>query len=121
MIPRKALAAALKPLLPRTWYIVDNQGTVDDVNRTVVRLKQLGITRLPQAPIGAHSVRFVITITAPNVSTQAAEDKLDDQVDDLIHALDGLNVEWTDATKVIAGDRLAYDINLTITSTKKEI
>lgn len=118
MIPRKELAALLKPILPRTWYIRDSMGTTDDVNRTIVKLKQMTIERLPQAPQGKHLIGFVVTISAPNANTQAAEDKLDDQVNALIHAVDSLGIEWKTATKVIDENRLAYDITLNLISTK---
>lgn len=117
--PRKALANALKPLIPRTWYIKPSHGTVDDVNKTVVKLKQLKIARLPEAPIGKHTISFVVTISAPNQNTQAAEDKLDDDVNALIHALDVNGFDWKEATKVIDDNRLAYDITLNLISEKE--
>jgi hypothetical protein len=120
MLPRKALALALKPLVPKNWVIKDGMGTMDEVGKTIVKIKQLTIERLPAAPLGKHLIGFVITISAPNANTQAAEDKLDDQVDDLIHALDGLRYEWKTATKVIDENRLAYDITMNMISTKKE-
>jgi len=120
-IPRKVLAEDLAPLLPKTWQIVDTGRSVDLTRKTVVRLKQLRITRLPEAPTAAHAIEFVATIRVPEQSTQAAEDKLDDQVNALLHALDDTEtVSWTLAEKVkLDENALGYDITLTLVSEKE--
>ncbi len=74
--PRKELAAHLKAYLPKTWRIVDSHATVDDVQTTVVKIKQMGFERLKAAPQGFHQIDFVITISAPNLNTQADDNRL---------------------------------------------
>lgn len=119
--PRDQLAALLSPLVPRTWKIVKHQRSKGVLTATTVTLKQLRIIRTPAAPLGAHDIEFVATITSPHADTVRAEDQLDDQVNTLIHALDAKGIPWSSAQKVLDDDagRLAYDITLTLTSTKE--
>lgn len=121
-IPRKSLAAALKPILPADWAIVPSGRSIDSIPSTTVQLKQLSIIRTPAAPSKSHTIEFVVTIAAPEQKTQAAEDRLDDQITDLLHALDDLSIAWTTCQKVIVSARreLGYDITLTITSSKEQ-
>lgn len=120
-IPRKVLAASLKPILPTDWAIIPSGRSIDAVPTTTVQLKQMSIVRTPAAPSQSHTIAFVVTIAAPEQSTQAAEDRLDDQVTDLLHALDDLQIAWTEARKVAVTDRrIGYDIDLSITSNKEQ-
>lgn len=117
---RKSLADALKPILPRGWAIVDSSRSVDDVEKTVVQVQMLRMSRLPAAPIGKHLIGMLITISAPEQSVQRAEDRLDEHIDDLVHALDELGIRWTGAEKVAdpASKRLLYQIPVDVISTK---
>jgi hypothetical protein len=116
-VPRKELEKTLKPLLPSKWRIVSSNAAVDNVKTTIVKLKQQTIERHPTSPGSVHLITFTATIDASEVgSTEAAEDELDDTVNELLHALDGLGLLWTKAQKVADNNRLAYDIDLTITS-----
>lgn len=116
--PRAVLAALLKPLLPTGWKIIDSHRNVDVVRVTTVKLRQLKITRAPAAPDGAHDIEFTVTVTTPFTDPAKAEDDLDGSVNALLHALDENRILWTDATKVLDNDHLAYDITVTLTSTK---
>lgn len=118
--PRKALAALLRPKLPRAWKIIPYQTNIDTPDRVVVMLKLESIVRTPAAPLGAHDVKFVVTIVSPLTDVEKAEDALDAQVDALLHKLDELGIAWTIAEKVKFDDQhLAFDISLTLTSTKE--
>lgn len=118
--PRDVLAAALKPILPRDWAIKATGASIDDIPTTVVRIRQRTIKRLPQAPIGQHLVGLVIEVSAPEQGVQRAEDTLDEQIDDFIHALDTLKIRWTGAEKVAPSQkRIAYEITLDVLSKKE--
>lgn len=121
--PRDYLEAQLKPLLPRTWKIVPVQRNLDALSRVTVMLKQQKISKEPSAPLSHHLLDFIVTVICPNTDVATAEVKLDDQVDDLIFAIDATkNVRWTDATKVVFGNAEypAYDITVQVLSQKKE-
>lgn len=117
--PRAIVAQIIKPLLPRTWKIVTSDRAVDVHKTVTVQIKQRSIMRTPQAPNGAHDIEFVLTVTSPSQDLDRAEDQLDDGVNRLVHALDTAGIKWTNAQKVTNDDRLAYDITLTLTSTKE--
>lgn len=118
---RAQLAASLKPLLSTGWRIIDHQDNLDTFTSPVVMLKQQEIEPAPAAPAGAHIVTLVVTIADPKTDPGPAEDSLDENVDNLIHALDSIDyLNWTKATKVLFQDRyLAYDINLEVISRKE--
>lgn len=110
-VPRQALAAALKPLLPKRWRLIERLEEKDEVDKTTVRLKHLGIERSPAAPTRVHDNRFVVTITSAVAGT-IAEDQLDDDVSALLHALDSAHITWTSAEKVVDNNKLAWDITV---------
>lgn len=120
-LPRKLLAATLKPLLPKKWQIVDNGRAVGSMPNTIVQLRQISIAHSAAAPIATHDIEFLVTISAPEKATAHAEDTLDYEVADLLHALDAINVRWTKCEKVTVADgtRLAYDITVIATSQKE--
>lgn len=118
--PRETLAAALKPILPKGWAIIDSGRSVDKLNKTTVQLFQRSIARLKAAPIGKHLVGFVVEITAPEQGVDRAEDRLDEEIDDLIHAFDELGIGWTGAEKFAAkAQRIGYQITLNVISSKE--
>jgi len=117
-VPRKVLEAALKPLLPKTWRLEGSGRPVDNVPATVVKLQQLAVRKLPQAPFALHEIDVRATITAPGEQTQTVEDKLDRDLLTFVTALDDARILWAEATKVIAESRLGYDITITITGKK---
>lgn len=118
--PREALAAALKPILPKAWAVIDTARSVDKLPKTTVQLFQRSITRLPAAPIGKHYVGFVVEISAPEQGVERAEDRLDEEIDDLIHAIDTLGIGWTEATKFASkAQRIGYQITLNVISSKE--
>lgn len=117
--PRKVLASALERLLPRGWRLADSGRVVDNVPNTTVRLQQLAVRKLAEAPRGFHEIDVRATITAPGEHTQAAEDRLDRDLLQFILALEENKTKWTEATKVIADGRLGYDITLTILGSKE--
>ena len=118
---RQLLADALKPALPKNWQIVSGGRSVGQMPNTVVQIRQTAISHPAAAPIATHEVELLVTISAPEKSTGFAEDTLDYQVDELLHALDGMNVRWTKCDKVTISDgtRLAYDITILATSQKE--
>jgi hypothetical protein len=119
--PRKALAAALQPILPKGWALIDSSRSVDRVEKVRVQLFQRSITRLPAAPIGKHYVGFIVEISVGEQGMERAEDTLDDQISDLIHAMDGLGIGWTNCEKFASPKtkRLGYQITLNLISSKE--
>jgi hypothetical protein len=120
--PRLELKAKLAPLLPKTWRVVDNARSIDSVPHTVVQIRLLEVSKLPQAPGARHLLSYRLTITAPGESNQAAENRLDDDLLTFLTALDAAHIRWDTASKVEVGDmrRIGYDITITATGNKKE-
>lgn len=113
----------LRPLLPETWRYIPNQNTPATITRPTLVYKLLEIEPLPEAPLGALRHRIVLTLLSPHEDDVKAEDALDNDVIDLVTALDPhATIAWETARKVRdeKTSRLAWDITVTAITTKKE-
>lgn len=122
MSVRSELAAALKPLLPATVKIIDVPRSIDgmEAKRPVVMLFRESRAKAPNA-IGDYFDTFALYVVTPGVDTRRSEDALDDTLDAVIDALDGVKwVQWTTAERSVFGDNQApaYKITLTIVYNK---
>lgn len=120
--PRLELKAKLTPLLPKTWQVVDNARSIDNVPTTVVQIRLLEVSKLPQAIAAKHQLTYRVTITAPGELNQTAENRLDDDLITFLSALDAAHIMWGTATKVEVGEmrRLGYDVDITATGNRKK-
>lgn len=111
---RLQLADALKPLLPRGWKIEPSSRTVDKIKSPVVQLKQRGFRRVSGSRV--YAIEFECNITAPQETTLAAEDKLDDDAVTLAGSLTSAGILWDEFTKGTTVDtkQLAYTTTLTV-------
>ncbi|WP_157001435.1 hypothetical protein [Agromyces laixinhei] len=120
MSARKDLAAALVPLLPKKWQVIDHDRNLDKLAVIAVLVSQRRIEPAPNAQ-GSHKGTFRVFIIDPHTDVAAAEDALDDGVDTLLYALDGVQaVRWTNAEKVIYQDFRAYQITLEAFTERKD-
>lgn len=118
--PVKTLAASLKPLAPRGWFIEGSGRPTANVPTVVVKLQQLRVRKLPQAPVAKLEVDIRATITVPGDVTEVVEQKLDDQLIEFLFALSSLNCKYGEAEKVIAEGRLGYDLTINVLAEPKE-
>ncbi|MDJ0336436.1 hypothetical protein QMG83_14510 [Salinibacterium sp. G-O1] len=109
---REQLADQLRPLLPAAWKLVDVERNVDATNTPVVQLKLGDIAKTDAAPQGMFTSTWTITIISPHQDITKAEYQLDDDVIDLLFALDTIpGVQWSAAKKVAVDEtRLGWDI-----------
>ncbi len=116
---RKQLADQLEPLLPGV-KIVPASRNLDTLTQPVLQLSLRELSRLKDAPIGAHRAEFIVTIITPITTPQRAEDDLDSLVADLIYGIDQIDgIGWETATKVTYSERhLAYDVVVFAAATK---
>lgn len=119
---RAKVSAALKPLLPSTWRYIPNQATPATISVPTLVYKLLEIDPLPEAPLGALRHRIVLTLLSPHEDDVKAEDALDNEVIDLITALDPHSwIAWESARKIRDDktSRLGWDITVTAVTTKE--
>lgn len=113
--PRDQLLEWLTPVIPEDWKLVGFERALDVLSQTTVQLKQSDIEKLAAAPVGVWSLSFTITLIDPHTDFSLAEPALDDDVLLLFKILDRLpSVNPTKATKVLAGQNLAYDITVSV-------
>jgi hypothetical protein len=114
---REELRKRLTPVLPKGYVLRPNGLALETITKPVLQLKQLAMQPSAEAPMGSLTVEFVATMAVPQRNPQAAEDQLDDDVTEMVTALDQLpDLNWTRAQKVTAGpddQYLAYDITIT--------
>jgi hypothetical protein len=115
----------LKPLLPRGWDLIPYTRVVDAITVPTVMVKLQTITRLPEAPMSSHITAYTVTIVNPAADPGEADASLDDDISELLHALDEIRNEaglptlrWTRAERVAFSDTyLAFDITVEVITT----
>jgi len=112
-ISRLILQRALKPLLPAGWRFAASQQSTDNLSTPVVKLQATDIVRPGGAGRGVVAVQFTASIYAPPSTTQTQEDAIDDQVLELIGAIERAGLSWAGAVKTTDPNRanLAWEIN----------
>jgi len=120
MSVRDQLQISLEAVIPNTWRLIPYEDNVDTLDSPLVMFKQSKIEKAAEAPRGAYLFTYTITIVNDLSDPHKAEAALDDDVETLFAALDG--IRWmnpVDATKVLFQDSyLAYDITLKILTRK---
>jgi hypothetical protein len=118
---RQWVADQLKPFVePRGWLFVRYSTSLSKLSRPVAMLKLQALRRTPEAPGSGHTVEFVLTLIDPAIDPEKREDSLDENLIELVYALDTIpNVRWTNAQRVMFDDKnLAFDITLEVLTSK---
>jgi hypothetical protein len=119
---RQQLVAALKPHLPPKWKLVEYSRNLDVLDRPTVMVHASKIERAPQAPLSAYLTTCTVSVFDPQDDPARAQGSLDDEVLELIAALDQIGfINWTEAeaTQLRQDGPLGWDITLEVL-TKKE-
>jgi hypothetical protein len=127
---RRWVLDRLKPQLPNRWTVAAYTRRPDELAGPTVILTLQSIKRLPEAPLGSQIVTYLVTIVDPSQEWSQADAQLDDEIVDLIAALDSVRndqglpvLRWTSADRNTWNDTyLAFDItvDVIITATPKE-
>lgn len=116
---RDWIKAQLEPILPPTWKINKHQSMPGTISAVTVILKYTSIAKLPEAKRSWLANEVVLTVVDPHTDQDRGEDALDDEVLELVTALDSIHqLVWTDAKKVQVGPYLGWDITLQVNSRK---
>lgn len=112
---KSILSRAIVPLFPPKagWQLVEHEGSLDG-DRTRVRVTQRSIGHSETGDPDRHLITFRITITVPTESLEDAEDRLDDDLNLFLFALDRAEIPWSTATKAYftdEGGRLGYQLD----------
>ena len=120
---RDTIADFIVPLLPSTWKVVPYSTNLDVLDTVVVMFKQTSVERLMN---GAGRVRnsylhsITCTVIDPHQDLKRSQDALDDELMQVLIALDGYdNLWWEDANSGnYNAEILGYDISIKVISTK---
>lgn len=119
---RSAVGAALAPLLPTGWQLVEHEATADgDAVRVRVAVRDIAPSTTGDA--SQHIVTTRATITVPADALEQAEADLDDAMDDFLFALDAADIPWSTATKgryADEGGRLGFQLDIETRTTPTE-
>jgi len=117
---REFVTDKLQPLLPPSWRLIPFTRKLDVIVQPVVMLNLQTVTRLQSAPQSHRLVSYTLTIIEPKADPKLSADSLDDELIDLLNAIDELeNFSWKTATRVVFGEApepvlQAYDIALEV-------
>ena len=120
---RAWLEAHLQPLLPETWRIVPGISSVKTLLVPAVYFEFTEIQKAAEWPSGHARAVFDVIVIDPRTDLEQGEDGVDDEVVELILALDGhAQINWTVAKKESFAERyFGWRIAVTVlTSTTKE-
>lgn len=111
MSVRDTLVQQIRDVVGTTVHVIEYEDNKDEIDRVTIEVKQRRIAPLPEAPIGALRVEYILTVTAPNVDPSKAEPTLDDFVPSFLDDMrPAAWFGWDEANKTIDGQNLAYDI-----------
>lgn len=112
---RQSVINRLKPLLPRKWKLLPYGTNLDTLSVTVVMLTIQSITRTPAAPQSHRTYAATLSIFQPSTDPERLNDPLDDDLIDLLNAIDELeDVKWTKAERVLGNNDSNYGFDITI-------
>jgi hypothetical protein len=115
---REQLAAQLRPLLPKAWKLIPYSRNLDVLSQTAVMFHATAIR--PTAIQGVIEVDYTVSVISPKVDTDRAQTDLDDDVLEVIHALDTLDwLLFREATPTVVQDNLSWDITITVNTNKE--
>lgn len=125
---RRWIVDQLKPVLPRRWNLAPYIRKPDDLDGVTVIVHLQKIERMPEAPLGSQVATYLVTVVDPAQDWSQADEALDDEIVDLISALDSVRNEnglpilrWASADRNTWNDTyLAFDISVTAIITPKE-
>lgn len=98
--------------------VIATERELDDIRTRTVVLRQTGIRRAPEAQ-GLWEVSVALAAVSGMQDLDRAADELDSLVQDVLDALTDLGIAHDGATSVAYGNRLAYDIPLTVYAPRK--
>lgn len=116
---RQQLVALLTPLLPKAWKVIPFQRDPGVLSQVTVMVHMTNISQSPAAPRGALLSEYTVTVMDPQTDPDRSQGALDDEVLELIHAIESLHggVVWDSAEPVLVFNSLGWDIKVTATTT----
>jgi len=118
MSMRSAAVDALTGVLPNTWTIVDDERSINTINKPTAIVSVRTIEPSEFAPLSKLIVTIALIVLSPHTDSKASEDQLDTL---LVEALTGINqlpnLTWSTATKIVHLERfMGYEITTTATA-----
>lgn len=124
MTARSEIAELLKQLLPADWYVLHYRPTQANIGKPNVWIQQTTVRRAPAAPAGIDQTTLTVTLAEPTIDPENSEDRLEANLDILLDAIDRLTgVTRGDASRGVTAPTNGfpgYDIDLTLTTSRKE-
>jgi hypothetical protein len=120
---RETVVGQLRELLPDTWDVKGGQAKPAKLSRPTLYVNYAALDVLPAAPLAHISVEFVLTVGDFHEDLKLSEDAVDEQIIDLILALDAHpTLAWSRATKlrIEGNDALGWTLGVTTTARKKK-
>lgn len=112
---REQVTEAVAPLLPKAWRLMPYIDTVDQLSQVTVMLHASRIAPHPTTPLGEFELTFEATVIDPLKDPSRVWDSLDDEVLELIAALDTIDgLHFTEAEPLAIGNAFAWNVTFTV-------
>lgn len=98
--------------------VIATERDLDEITVPTVLIRQKTIDRTPSAPLSHRDIGLLLTVISHHLDLDRAGDSLDDLVPAVLDYLDPGFIHG-EASCVGYGQRLAYDIPLTVITTKE--
>jgi len=114
---RAVLAERLQESLGKSWSVIDQPRTVDQIARPTLVLERDRVERAPGAPIGHTIDTFSLYMLDARTDD---EDNLDGLLEDVLDALDTIKAPWQSAARGVYKNQPGYVITLPIPARRKD-
>lgn len=124
MSTRQNFLTILKPLLPSGWRLDPSRSPRDAFSKPTVRVSRMQTLKdTPEAPQGARTARFLVTLIEPDTDVDQGGERIENAVEQLLTAIEGCpnQISHKGATAVQWGDKYpnAYDIPVDVITSKE--
>jgi hypothetical protein len=114
---RARLAELLQESLGKTWHVVDQPRTVDQIARPTIVLERDRVERAPGAPMGHTVDTFSLYMLDARTDD---EDNLDVLLETVLDALDSIKAPWQSAARGVYKNQPGYVITLPLPARRKD-
>lgn len=112
---REQITEVVAPLLPTAWKLVPYIDSFDQLSQVTVMLHASRIEPHPVTSASAFQLTFEATVADPQKDASRVWDALDDEVMELIAALDAVDsLGFVSAEPLAIGNAFAWNVTFTV-------
>lgn len=116
---RKQLGTSLQTALGRKWVVFPDGKPINTITKPTLILERTSLTRSPAAPAGLRRSTYTLVAISNQTIADTKEDYLDGLIDDVLKALDDLQLTWSACERAtFNGTNPCYQITFTASNNR---